>query len=129
MRPAASSEADSETSSQASSEAGSEADSQADSYNKRAARAIWDPMAAVARVSQKVSSSAGHMIRIEAVRTERDQPPHTPLQAYMDEENIVRHAIPWQQVLMFFVCTQTRHSWLPLRTNFRIVRSSRISAN
>lgn len=77
----------------------------------RAAAAIWDAMEAVARMSQRVSSRAGHMIRVEAVRTERDQTPHTPLQAYMDEDNIVRHTIPWQQVLMFFVRTQTQHDW------------------
>lgn len=77
----------------------------------RAAAAIWDSMEAVARMSQRVSSQAGHTIRIEAVRTERDQTPHTPLQAYMDEDNIVRHTMPWQQVLMFFVRTQTRHDW------------------
>ena len=79
--------------------------------DEHAAAAIWDSMEAVARVSQRVSSQAGHMIRIEAVRTERDQTPHTPLQAYMDEDNIVRHAIPWQQVLMFFVRTQIEHDW------------------
>ncbi|EYE93392.1 uncharacterized protein EURHEDRAFT_162999 [Aspergillus ruber CBS 135680] len=79
--------------------------------DERAAAAIWDSMEAVARMSQKVSSHAGHMIRIEAVRTERDQTPHTPLQAYMDEDNIVRHTIPWQQVLMFFARTQIQHDW------------------
>ena len=79
--------------------------------DERAAAAIWDSMEAVARMSQKVSSHAGHMIRIEAVRTERDQTPHTPLQAYMDEDNIVQHTIPWQQVLMFFARTQIQHDW------------------
>ena len=81
------------------------------SDDNQAAAAIWDSMEAVARMSQKVSSRAGHMIRIEAVRTERDQTPHTPLQAYMDEDNIIQHVIPWQQVLMFFVRTQTQHDW------------------
>lgn len=81
------------------------------SDDNQAAAAIWDSMEAVARMSQKVSSRAGHMIRIEAVRTERDQTPHTPLQAYMDEDNIIWHVIPWQQVLMFFTRTQTRHDW------------------
>ncbi|OQD77394.1 hypothetical protein PENANT_c107G01405, partial [Penicillium antarcticum] len=37
-----------------------------------------------------------------AVRTERDRLPHQPLQAYIDAENIERHTIPWQQILMFF---------------------------
>jgi hypothetical protein len=92
--------------------------SEADSHFNRAATAIWDSMAAVARISQKVSSSAGHMIRIEAVRIERDQTPHTPLQAYMDEDNIVRHTIPWQQVLMFFARTQTDHEWQSPRYRF-----------
>src|SRR5699024_182857 len=85
-----------------------EADSTDDN---QAAAAIWDSMEAVARMSQKVSSRAGHMIRIEAVRTERVQTPHNHLQAYIDEDNIIRNVIPCQQLLMFFARTQTRHDW------------------
>jgi hypothetical protein len=73
--------------------------------------AIWDSMAAVARISQKVSARVGHTIQIEAVRVERDKTPSKPLQAYMVEEAIVKHSVPWQQVLMFFARTQVPHEW------------------
>ncbi|KAJ6093870.1 hypothetical protein N7467_002715 [Penicillium canescens] len=74
-----------------------------------AASAIWDAMAAVARISQLVCTKTSHTIRTEAVRTERDRLPHQPLQAYIDADNIERHTIPWQQILMFFTRTQATH--------------------
>jgi hypothetical protein len=70
-----------------------------------AARMIWEAVEGVARVSQRVASQTGHLIRVEAVRTEKQQNPYQPLQAYMNEENIVRHVEPWQQILMFFART------------------------
>jgi hypothetical protein len=76
-----------------------------------AACAIWDSMAAVARISQLICTKTSHTIRTEAVRTERDRLPYQPLQAYMDAENIERHTIPWQQVLVFFARTQATHEW------------------
>ena len=76
-----------------------------------AASAIWDAMAAVARISQLVCTKTSHTIRTEAARTERDRLPHQPLQAYMDANNIERHTIPWQQILMFFTRTQAEHEW------------------
>lgn len=80
--------------------------------------AIWDSMAAVARMSQKVSARVGHTIQIEAVRVERDKTPTRPLQAYMVEEAIVKHSIPWQQVLMFFARTQVPHEWSSPKYSF-----------
>ncbi|RJE17500.1 hypothetical protein PHISCL_10162 [Aspergillus sclerotialis] len=78
---------------------------------EKAAHAIWQAMAVVARVAQQTVTTLGHSIRIEAVRTERDQNHHTPLQAYMNEEDIQEHVRPWQQVLMFFTRTQVAHEW------------------
>ncbi|KAJ9480682.1 hypothetical protein VN97_g12858 [Penicillium thymicola] len=75
-------------------------------------------MAAVARISQKVSARVGHTIHIEAVRVERDKTPTKPLQAYMVEEAIVKHSIPWQQVLMFFARTQVPHEWSSPKYSF-----------
>ena len=71
-------------------------------------------MAAVARTSQLICTKTSYSIRTEAVRTEavrtkRDRLPHLPLQAYMDANNIERHTIPWQQILMFFTRTQAEH--------------------
>jgi hypothetical protein len=74
-------------------------------------RAIWEAIDGVARISQRITKQTGHLIRIEAARTEKDQSPHQPLQAYMDEEQIQRHVEPWQQVLMFFARTQVDHDW------------------
>ncbi|CAG8367290.1 unnamed protein product, partial [Penicillium salamii] len=68
---------------------------------------IWDAMAAVARISQRVSTHVGHTIRIKAVRVERDHTPTRPLQAYIAKDTIVQHCIPWQQVLIFFARTQS----------------------
>jgi hypothetical protein len=62
-------------------------------------------MAAVARISQLICTKTSHTIRCEAVRTERDRLPYQPLQAYMDADNVKRHTIPWQQILMFFTRT------------------------
>ncbi|EDN07518.1 predicted protein [Histoplasma mississippiense (nom. inval.)] len=68
-------------------------------------------MGQVARTSQRVITRLGHFVRIEAIRTERHQTRHTPLQAYMDEESIAEHVRPWQQMLMFFARTQVEHEW------------------
>ena len=44
-------------------------------------------------------------------RVERDKTPTKPLQAYMVEDAIAKHCIPWQLVLMFFARTQVPHEW------------------
>jgi hypothetical protein len=82
---------------------------------EKGARAIWEAMDGVARVSQRIVMQLGHSIRIEAIRTEKGQLRHYPLQAYMDEESIQEHVRPWQQMLMFFARTQVRQTsfWIP----------------
>lgn len=60
----------------------------------------------MARTAQQIAKRCGHLIRVEVVRTEVDQAPHTPLQAYMDLETITRHIAPWQQIVCFFARTQ-----------------------
>jgi hypothetical protein len=52
-----------------------------------AIRAIWEAMDGVARMSQRITKQTGQMIRIEAARTEKDQSPHEPLQAYAIRKN------------------------------------------
>jgi hypothetical protein len=101
----------------------------ADSSNptEMAASAIWDAMAAVARISQLICTKTSHTIRTEAVRTERDRLPHQPLQAYMDADNIERHTIPWQQILMFFTRTQAAHEWAS--PNYKFTRRQRAAWN
>jgi superfamily II DNA or RNA helicase len=68
-------------------------------------------MDGVARVSQRITKQCGHLIRIEAARTDEHQSPYQPLQAYMDMDNIGRHVEPWQRILMFFARTQQPHEW------------------
>ncbi|KAJ6080557.1 hypothetical protein N7467_010310 [Penicillium canescens] len=92
-----------------------------------AAYAIWDSMAAVARISQLVCTKTSYTIRTEAVRTERDRLPHQPLQAYMDADNIERHTIPWQQILMFFTRTQGAHEWAS--PNYKFTKRQRAAWN
>lgn len=82
------------------------------------ASAIWDAMESVARSSQKVAGLAGHTVRIAVVRIERDSLPTRPLQPYMNGEDIQRHSIPWQQILMFFARTQIPHEWQSPKYNF-----------
>jgi hypothetical protein len=84
-----------------------------------AARAIWEAMEGVARISQRITKQTGHMIRAEAARLEKDEIPHKPLLAYMDEEQIQRHVEPWQQILMFFARTQVAHDWRSPRYCFK----------
>ncbi|CAG8164700.1 unnamed protein product [Penicillium salamii] len=63
-------------------------------------------MDAVARTTQRIAKSCGHLIRIEVARTELHGSPHRPLLAYMDPETISGHVAPWQQILTFFARTQ-----------------------
>ncbi|KAJ5863522.1 uncharacterized protein N7529_001349 [Penicillium soppii] len=79
---------------------------------EQATYAIWNSMAAVARISQLICTKTSHTIRCEAVRTERDRLPHQPLQAYMDGDNVKRHTVPWQQILMF--SKRQRAAWATL---------------
>jgi len=79
--------------------------------NKACARAIWQAMDGLIRHSQQVVTQIGHQLRLEAIRTEKQQNQHRPLQAYMDLETIVKHMRPWQQVMMFFARTQVHHEW------------------
>ncbi|EDN04920.1 predicted protein [Histoplasma mississippiense (nom. inval.)] len=79
-----------------------------------AARAIWEAMGQVARTSQRVITRLGHFVRIEAIRTERHQTRHTPLQAYMDEESIAEHpTVPVHTTVATTERADQRHSISP----------------
>lgn len=60
----------------------------------------------MAQTSQQITKHCSHLIRTEIVRTEQEELPKTPLQAYMDPDSIHRHIHPWQQIIGFFVRTQ-----------------------
>ncbi|OKP11117.1 hypothetical protein PENSUB_3487 [Penicillium subrubescens] len=76
------------------------------------ARVIWDAMLGVARKSQSITQRTGHLLRIEAARTDIEKIPSKPLQAYMKaDEELERHVDPWRRILMFFARTQVRHDW------------------
>ncbi|KAJ5162545.1 hypothetical protein N7492_007937 [Penicillium capsulatum] len=76
---------------------------------ERAAFVIWEAMARLAKVSQDVAKSCGHLLRIDIARTIKDESPHSPLLAYLNAAGIQKHIEPWQQILMFFARTQ--RSW------------------
>jgi hypothetical protein len=68
--------------------------------------AIWNAMDRLARRSQdSVIKRTGVFVRLEAIRTEKHQTRHQPLQPYIDEDSIVQQARPWKQILMFFART------------------------
>ncbi|CAG8359639.1 unnamed protein product, partial [Penicillium salamii] len=76
-----------------------------------AALAIWEAMERLASVSQEIAKACGHLLRIEIVRTMKDESPHEPLLAYLDPAGIQKHVAPWQEMMMFFARTQMEHSW------------------
>jgi hypothetical protein len=74
--------------------------------------AMWAAMEGLARFSQaSVIHRIGVFVRLEAIRTEKNQTRFQPLQPYMDQKSIGDHTRPWQQVLMFFARTQREHAW------------------
>jgi hypothetical protein len=76
------------------------------------ARVIWAAMLGVASKSQNITKQTGHLLRIEAARTDMQSIPSKPLQAYMHEStDLERHVDPYQRILMFFARTQARHEW------------------
>jgi hypothetical protein len=58
-----------------------------------------------------VIERVGMFVQLEAIRTEKHQTRFQPLQPYMDQEAIVKHTRPWQQILVFFARTQKQHRW------------------
>ena len=67
-------------------------------------------MAGLTRFSQASAiERVGVFVRLEATRTEKHQTRFQPLQSYMNEDAIVKHTRPWQQVLMVFARTQKAH--------------------
>ena len=74
--------------------------------------AMWEAMDGLARFSQtSVTRRIGVFVRLEAIRTEKHQTRYQPLQPYMDEQSIVKHVRPWQQIVIFFARTQRDHTW------------------
>ncbi|KAJ5738982.1 hypothetical protein N7533_011766 [Penicillium manginii] len=78
---------------------------------ERIALVIWEAMERLASVSQEIAKACGHLVRIDVVRTMKDESPHKPLLAYLDATAIQKHVAPWQQIMMFFARTQIEHDW------------------
>lgn len=51
---------------------------------------------------QTVVRDAGVMMRLEAIRSEKNQNRYAPLQSYMDSASRKTHSLPWKQMMMFF---------------------------
>lgn len=79
---------------------------------------VWKVMGEVAAASQRTVRRSGVMLRMEAVRSEKDQQRFQPLQPYQAEDSIQKHCRPWQQMLLFFVRTQRGHEWRSPRYRF-----------
>ncbi len=73
---------------------------------------IWQTMGELIRYAQEsVKHRVGIFVRLEAIRTEKHQTRHHPLQPYMAKETLVKYSRPWQRVLMFLARTQVVHDW------------------
>lgn len=83
-----------------------------DATTEPVAYCLWTTMAELVTMGENcVSSKAGIFIRMEAVRTQIQQSPHTPLRAYQDQAALLRSIHSWKEILMFFVRTQAAHQW------------------
>ncbi|KAL8685459.1 MAG: hypothetical protein Q9218_007746, partial [Villophora microphyllina] len=69
---------------------------------------IWQAMEGLVKHSQATAVEAGYYVRMEVVRTEKAQTKYQPLQPYMDKDSVVQHALPWKQMVAFFVRTRGR---------------------
>jgi hypothetical protein len=89
-----------------------EPDPRSDEEAEPVEAAMWAAMEGLTRFSQaSVIERVGVFVRLEVIRTEKHQTQYQPLQPYIDQEAIVKHMRPWQQVLMFFAQTQREHTW------------------
>ena len=57
-------------------------------------RQIWEAIEGVVRKSQRTVQYTGQAIRIKTVRSEKEQTPYRPLQAYMDADGVAKHVQP-----------------------------------
>jgi hypothetical protein len=74
--------------------------------------AIWEAMVRLMRSSQmSVIERVGVFIGLEVIQTEKHQTQYQLLQLYMDQDAIVNHMRPWQQMLMFLAQMQKEHRW------------------
>jgi hypothetical protein len=72
-----------------------EPDPRSDAEGEPVEAAIWAAMAGLARVSQtSVIERVSIFVQIEAIRTQKHQTQHKPLQRYMDKAAIVKHTRP-----------------------------------
>jgi hypothetical protein len=96
-----------------------ELDLRSDDEAKPVEAAIWEAMDRLTRFSQaSVIERVGVFVGLEVIRTEKHQTRYQPLQPYMDQNAIVKHMRPWQQMLMFFARTQKEHRWKSPRYRF-----------
>jgi hypothetical protein len=69
-------------------------------------------MLGVASESQNITQRTGHLLRIEAARTDMEKIPSKPLQAYMKaDDELERHVDLWCRILIFFARAQVQHDW------------------
>ena len=81
----------------------------ADSNNsvKQGIQRIWEAIERVVRKSQRTVQYTDQTIRVETVRSEKEQILYRPLQAYIDTDGVAKHIQPWQQIMAFIARTQT----------------------
>ncbi|EED11512.1 conserved hypothetical protein [Talaromyces stipitatus ATCC 10500] len=89
---------------------------------KRTAWAVWSAMGEVGRLSQLSVLHMGVFVRMEAIRSERNQTRYQPLEAYQDANAVTDRVRPWQQILMFFWRTQQQSESQERQSQYRFTR-------
>jgi superfamily II DNA helicase RecQ len=70
---------------------------------------IWQAVKDLLRLSEVAATKeAGLFIRLEAVRTHHEASSQRPLQPYQHPSSLAKSTRYWQQIIMFFVRTQSR---------------------
>ncbi|KAL8991690.1 MAG: hypothetical protein Q9169_007742, partial [Polycauliona sp. 2 TL-2023] len=68
---------------------------------------MWSIVESMAWHCQETATSrVGNFVRLEAIRTEKDQTKYHPLQPYQNPKSFGDYIRAWQQVLMFFMRTK-----------------------
>jgi hypothetical protein len=81
--------------------------------------AMWEAMVRLTRSSQaSVIERVGVFVGLKVIQTEKHQTRYQPLQLYMDQNVIINHMRPWQQMLMFLAQMQKEHRWKSSRYRF-----------
>jgi RecQ family ATP-dependent DNA helicase len=90
-----------------------------DPQKEPVAAAIWKAVEdLLSHCQHNVVHQVGHYVKMEAVRTEKQQTKYQPLKPYKEISAIKENSKPWKQMMAFFVRTQRQHDWASPKYKF-----------